>query len=54
VAVRYGIVTAGENWVTVVTSGFAALPGLLKSPELKSSGAILDIAVETEVLLDTS
>jgi hypothetical protein len=54
VAVRYGIVTAGENWVTVVANGFAALPGLLKSLGLKSSGAIMDIAIETEVLLDTS
>lgn len=48
-AVRYGIVTAGENWVTVVASGFAALPGLLKSP-----GAIMDIAVETEAFPGTS
>jgi hypothetical protein len=26
-AARYGIITAADNWVTVVTSGGAALPG---------------------------
>jgi hypothetical protein len=28
VAVRYDIVTAADNWVSVVTNGVAALPGL--------------------------
>jgi len=29
VAARYDIITAGENWVTVVASEVAGLPGLL-------------------------
>jgi hypothetical protein len=35
VAARYDIITAGENWVTVVASGVAALRGLLRNKNLE-------------------